>query len=89
MNLPKTYRGKTELRWRQLPGIDLDTPARRRPPLSSPSEEIHAVRQLDRSVFARENHPRAIQVVLGDGEAVLAHIDRTYVRTLVKGLAWA
>jgi hypothetical protein len=34
-------------------------------------------------MLARDHHPRAIRIVLGDREAVLAH-GRTYVRMLVK-----
>jgi hypothetical protein len=68
----------------ELPGIELNRPARRGPLPMGPREEIQAIRQLDRALLAHEDHPRAIRIVLGDREAVLSHRGRTYVRMAVK-----
>jgi len=57
----------------ELPGVELDRPARRGPLLMRPREEVQTIRQLDRAVLACEDHPRAIRIVLGDREAVLLH----------------
>jgi hypothetical protein len=67
------WRDLARPRWGERPRIKFDRPTRYRPLVCRPCEEVQAVRQLDCAVLAGEDDPRAIQVMSGEGEAVLVH----------------
>ena len=59
----------------EFPGIKLNRPMWFWPLLVRPREEVQAIRQLDRAVLARENHPRSIRVVIPDPALHVASAD--------------